>query len=256
MLQFLLGLSDRQAAEVVRCRVDFTYALSMELDDPGFHHSVPADFRERIAQGDRADQLLDLALARLKNAGLVRERTTQRTDSTRVLAAVRELTRLELVTEAVRAALEDVARAATVVRSAWARTPPGPRPESSLPATTPTSCWNASTATDRATDPARRPRPCGGSSRRTTTATRQGACAGALSPSSSALVSALRHHRTLRPPRAHHPLEGIRRACHRDMRLRHRQRDHGCGHHLGGNQRCAGPARHSHPPGASQPVAR
>ncbi|WTW51046.1 hypothetical protein OHA19_01700 [Streptomyces sp. NBC_00012] len=85
----------------------------MELDDPGFHHSVLADFRERLAQDDRADRLLDLALARLKEAGLVRERTTQRTDSTHVLAAVRDLTRLELVTEADRAVLEEVARTAS-----------------------------------------------------------------------------------------------------------------------------------------------
>jgi transposase len=112
VLQFLLGLSDRQAAEAVCCRIDFKYALAMELDDPGFHHSVLADFRERLARDDRADRLLDLALARLKEAGLVRERTAQRTDSTHVLAAVRDLTRLELVTEAVRAALEEVARTA------------------------------------------------------------------------------------------------------------------------------------------------
>jgi transposase len=111
VLQFLLGLSDRQAAEAVRCRIDFKYAMAMELDDPGFHHSVLADFRDRLAEGDRADRLLDLALARLKEAGLVRERTTQRTDSTHVLAAVRDLTRLELITEAVRAALEEVAGA-------------------------------------------------------------------------------------------------------------------------------------------------
>ncbi|WP_240512725.1 transposase [Streptomyces griseoruber] len=109
MLQFLLGLSDRQAAEAVRCRIDFKYAMAMELDDPGFHHSVLADFRDRLAEGDRADRLLDLELARLKEAGLVRERTTQRTDSTHVLAAVRDLTRLELITEAGRAALEEVA---------------------------------------------------------------------------------------------------------------------------------------------------
>lgn len=112
VLQFLLGLSDRQAAEAVRCRIDFKYAMAMELDDPGFHHSVLADFRERLVQDDRADRLLDLALAHLKEAGRVRERTTQRTDSTHVLAAVRDLTRLELVTEAVRAALEEVARTA------------------------------------------------------------------------------------------------------------------------------------------------
>ncbi|MEV0914232.1 transposase [Streptomyces sp. NPDC049967] len=29
MLQFLLGLSDRQAAEAVRCRIDFKYALAI-----------------------------------------------------------------------------------------------------------------------------------------------------------------------------------------------------------------------------------
>ncbi|MFE7333007.1 transposase, partial [Streptomyces sp. NPDC057565] len=112
VLQFLLGLSDRQAAEAVRCRIDFKYAMALDLDDPGFHHSVLADFRERLIEGDRADRLLDLALARLKDAGLVRERTTQRTDSTHVLSAVRDLTRLELVTEAVRAALEELASTA------------------------------------------------------------------------------------------------------------------------------------------------
>ncbi|WP_280428668.1 IS1182 family transposase [Nocardia brasiliensis] len=112
VLQYVLDLSDRQAAEAVRCRIDFKYALGLELDDPGFHHSVLCDFRDRLAEGDRADRLLDLALARLTEAGLVRERTTQRTDSTHVLAAVRDLTRLELITEAVRAALEELARTA------------------------------------------------------------------------------------------------------------------------------------------------
>jgi transposase len=112
VLQFLLGLSDRDAAEAVRCRTGFKYALGLDLDDPGFCHSVLGDFRERLVEEGRADRLLDLALARLKEAGLVRERTSQRTDSARVLAAVRGLTRLELVTEAVRAALEELARAA------------------------------------------------------------------------------------------------------------------------------------------------
>ncbi|MEU2599643.1 transposase [Streptomyces hirsutus] len=79
VLRFLLDLSDRQAAEAVRCRIDFTYALAMELDDPGFHHSVLGDFRERLTRDGRADRLLDLA--RLKEAGPVRERTTRRTES-------------------------------------------------------------------------------------------------------------------------------------------------------------------------------
>jgi len=113
VLQFLPGLSDRDAAGAVRCRIDFKYALGLDLDDPGFHFSVLGDFRERLLEEEgRADRLLDLALARLKEAGLVRDRTSQRTDSTHVLAAVRDLTRLELVTEAVRAALEELARTA------------------------------------------------------------------------------------------------------------------------------------------------
>jgi transposase len=123
--QFLLNLSDRQAAEAVRCRLDFKYALGLELDDPGFHHSVLGDFRDRLAQGGRADQLLDLALARLEAAGLVKQRGRQRTDSTHVLAAARDLTRLELVLEAVRAALEELARDAPelldpLVTAEWA----------------------------------------------------------------------------------------------------------------------------------------
>ena len=143
VLQFLLDLSDRDAAEAVRCRIDFKYALGLDLDDPGFHHSVLGDFRERLLEEGRADRLLDLALARLKEAGLIRERTSQRTDSTHVLAAARDLTRLELVTEAVRAALEELARTAGHALAglvdddwgrrygrppAWARTRPGPRP--------------------------------------------------------------------------------------------------------------------------------
>ncbi|GHA44709.1 hypothetical protein GCM10010329_79240 [Streptomyces spiroverticillatus] len=69
-----------------------------------------SDFRDRLAQGDRADGLLDLMLERLRTAGLVKERGRQRTDSAHVLATAWELTRREPVTEAVRAAVEEVAR--------------------------------------------------------------------------------------------------------------------------------------------------
>ncbi|MGW7611892.1 transposase [Streptomyces sp. NPDC054766] len=194
VLQFLLGLSDRQAAEAVRCRIDFKYAMAMELDDPGFHHSVLADFRDRLAEGDRADRLLDLALARLKEAGLVRERTTQRTDSTHVLAAVRDLTRLELVTEAVRAALEEVAGTAPhllagLVDEEWGRRYGRPvrlgknptRPKTRILATGNDALRLLEHlyqhGADRASGP--RVRPCARSWCRTTTTTPQAACSGA-----------------------------------------------------------------------------
>ncbi|MFI1532380.1 transposase [Streptomyces griseus] len=112
-MQFLLELSERQAAESVRKRIDFKYALGMELEDPGFHHSVITDFRQRLAEEGRADKLLDLALEKIRVLGPVRERDRQPTDSIHVLAAVRDLTRLVLVTEAMRAALRELARLAS-----------------------------------------------------------------------------------------------------------------------------------------------
>ncbi|WP_254390308.1 transposase [Streptomyces sp. AC550_RSS872] len=72
VLQFVLGLSGRQAAEAVRAGIDFKYAMAMELDGPGFHHSVLTDFSDRLTEDNHADRLLDLALARLKGTGLVR----------------------------------------------------------------------------------------------------------------------------------------------------------------------------------------
>src|SRR5260221_12839833 len=40
VFQFIEGLSDRQAAEAVRSRIDWKYALGLDLADPGFDFSV------------------------------------------------------------------------------------------------------------------------------------------------------------------------------------------------------------------------
>lgn len=82
----------------------------MELTEPGFDHSVLSEFRDRLAEGDRADRLLAVMVERLAGAGFMRARGRQRTDSTHVLAAVRRLSRVELVAETIRAALEALAR--------------------------------------------------------------------------------------------------------------------------------------------------
>jgi transposase len=42
VLQFAEGLSDRQAANAVRGRIDWKYALGLELADPGFDFSMRA----------------------------------------------------------------------------------------------------------------------------------------------------------------------------------------------------------------------
>ncbi|MEU9891474.1 hypothetical protein [Sphaerisporangium sp. NPDC051011] len=67
-----------------------------------------SEFRDRMAQGDRADRLLVVMVDRLAAAGLVNRRGRVRTDSTHVLAAVGRLNRVELVGETLRAALEEL----------------------------------------------------------------------------------------------------------------------------------------------------
>src|SRR5690242_2612150 len=112
VFQFLENLSDRQAAEAVRSRIDLKYALGLELGDPGFDFSVLCEFRARLIAGGQDQQLLEVMLERLRERGLVKARGKQRTDSTHVLAAIRTLNRLELVGETLRAALNAVVTSA------------------------------------------------------------------------------------------------------------------------------------------------
>src|SRR5690242_6355989 len=47
-LQYMEGLTDQQAAEQVRARLDWKYLLGLEADDEGFHHDVLRHFRQRL----------------------------------------------------------------------------------------------------------------------------------------------------------------------------------------------------------------
>ncbi len=120
VLQFAEGLADRQAAEAVRARIDWKYLLGLALDDPGFDHSVLCEFRARLVAGEAEQRLLGSLLDRCQALGLLKARGRQRTDSTRVLAAVRERNRLERVAEALRHALNVLAVVAPDWLRAWA----------------------------------------------------------------------------------------------------------------------------------------
>jgi transposase len=112
VLQFVENLSDREAADAVRGRIDWKYALGLALTDPGFDHTVLSEFRSRLVAGGAELLLLDTLLQHLQEQGLVKARGRQRTDSTHVLAAVRVLNRLERVGETLRAALNELATVA------------------------------------------------------------------------------------------------------------------------------------------------
>ena len=112
VLQFMENLSDREAADAVRGRIDWKYALGLALTDPGFDHTVLSEFRTRLVASDAGLLLLDTLLQRLQEQDLVKARGRQRTDSTHVLAAVRTLNRLERVGETMRATLNELATVA------------------------------------------------------------------------------------------------------------------------------------------------
>src|SRR5437870_2995597 len=115
VMQYIEGLTDRQAADAVRRCMDWKYALSLDLHDPGFDFTLLHDFRQRLLAHEAGQRCLDTFLATCKARGWNKARGTQRTDSTHVLAAIRTLHRVECVLEAMHYALNQL----SAVTPAW-----------------------------------------------------------------------------------------------------------------------------------------
>jgi len=115
IMQYVENLTDRQTADAVRSRIDWKYALGLELSDPGFHYSILSEFRQRLIEGGQTRVLLEKMLARCQEKGLLDGKIKQRTDSTHVLAAIRSMSLVELVGETMRHLLDELA----VVAPEW-----------------------------------------------------------------------------------------------------------------------------------------
>ena len=118
-MQFAENLTDRQAADAVRSRIDWKYALSLDLTDEGFDFSVLSEFRGRLLEHKSGERLLNTMLEQFVEAGLLSSGGKQRTDSTYVLASVRDLNRLELAGRTLQAALDAIAEIAPDWLRAW-----------------------------------------------------------------------------------------------------------------------------------------
>ncbi len=112
LMQYAEGLTDRQAADAVRIRIDWKYVLSLELTDRGFDFSVLSEFRGRLLAHGAERRLFDRLLEQFRERGWIKARGKQRTDSTHVLAAIRTLRRLECVGETMRQTLNVLAEVA------------------------------------------------------------------------------------------------------------------------------------------------
>ena len=117
VMQYIEGLTDRQAADAVRRCMDWKYALSLDLTDPGFDFTLLHDFRGHLLDHKPGQRFLDTFLAACNARGWVKARGTQRTDSTHVLAAIHTLHRLECVLEA----MHDALNQRSDVSPAWVR---------------------------------------------------------------------------------------------------------------------------------------
>lgn len=118
LMQFMENLTDRQAADAVRGRIDWKYLLGLPLQDAGFHYSVLSEFRSRLIEGKAETILFDMILEICRKRGWLKAGGKQRTDSTNILAAVRRMNRVELVGEAIYHVLDVVAQ----VDPGWLKT--------------------------------------------------------------------------------------------------------------------------------------
>jgi transposase len=119
IMQFAENLSDEQAADAVRARIDWKYALALELEDAGFDSSVLCEFRKRLIAGNAEQLLFETMLTLFREQGLIKAKGRMRTDSTHVLAAIQVLNRLECVGETLRHALNILATAAPDWLRSW-----------------------------------------------------------------------------------------------------------------------------------------
>ncbi len=112
LLQFMEDLTDREAADAVRGRIDWKYVLGLDLNEPGFDYSILSEFRTRLLEGKAEAKLFDTLLAWCQKQGYLKAGGQQRTDSTYIIAAVASLHRLELVGQALYRVLDLLAQVA------------------------------------------------------------------------------------------------------------------------------------------------
>lgn len=110
VVQFAEDLTDREAADAVRSRIDLKYLLGLELNDAGFDFSVLSEFRTRLLNGSAEERLLDVMLKLFQERKWLKAGGKQRSDATHIVSAVRSLNRLELVGESLHHALNVLAQ--------------------------------------------------------------------------------------------------------------------------------------------------
>ena len=119
ILQFVLRVGDRAAAEAVQYDLRWRLALHLSAHDATFDPSLLVTFRNRLLASGQEALAFAAVLDYLVAQGWVPKRTRQRLDSTHVWGLLSELSRLECVRETLRLFLEDL-EAAGLLPEVWA----------------------------------------------------------------------------------------------------------------------------------------
>lgn len=122
LMQFLESLSDRAAIRNLKFRLDWKIAFGLPVDFAGFHATTLVYFRERLISHEKSCLVFDKILEHLRICGLVKSKGKQRIDSTHVLAAVQELTRIELLHETLRLFCESAAEVSSLMDDSLLKT--------------------------------------------------------------------------------------------------------------------------------------
>lgn len=109
LLQYLDGLPDRQAVEMLRYHAGWNFALNRQLGDELFHPTTLVNFRQRLIEQEQSALGFKTILDALAEAGLVSRQSRQRLDSTQMFGLVSRMSRLDCVRESLRLALEELA---------------------------------------------------------------------------------------------------------------------------------------------------
>jgi transposase len=109
LLQYLEGIPDRQAVEMLHYHAGWNFALNRHVGDELFHPTTLVNFRQRLVDQDLSALSFQAVLDALIEAGLVARKSRQRLDSTQMMGRVSRMSRLDCVRESLRLALQELA---------------------------------------------------------------------------------------------------------------------------------------------------
>jgi transposase len=109
IFQFAEDLPDDQAADAVRTRMDWKYALHLALDYPGLAPAELYEFRQRLLLDSEGQTVFQRMLIRLAKTGILGGKGKRQADVTDVLMTVNALSRMVKVARAMSLALEALA---------------------------------------------------------------------------------------------------------------------------------------------------